>query len=99
MIAQDMTISTCGSGVVQHAVEAGTLLAVFGARYAGIAVDLDHLPAPAPGNLAQLPDLVLDGLMIGADPHVDGCALGHDALPAVRSDAPDLAQDGCNIKC
>src|SRR5262249_39784488 len=73
-------------GVVQHGVEARALVATLSARDAGIAIDFDHVPASPPSDLSELADLVLDGLVIGAHPHIKRGALdlgGHDAAPGI----------------
>jgi hypothetical protein len=37
---------------------------------APLPVNLDHFPAATLGNLAEFADLVLDRLMVCADPHI-----------------------------
>src|SRR5688572_14154125 len=66
-------IELAAACVIEHLVKARALLAILGARYAGIAVDFDYFPAPPLCDLAQLPNLIVDGLVIGAYSHVDGC--------------------------
>jgi hypothetical protein len=41
-----------------------------GATDAGVAINLDHLPAATLGNLVELADLVLDRLRVCADSHM-----------------------------
>src|SRR5262245_58445283 len=48
------------AGVLEHAIEPRALVAPFGTADAGVPVDLHDGPAPALGNLLELPHLVLD---------------------------------------
>ena len=51
-----------------------------GARYAGIAILLDNLPAAAFNDLAQFAHLIFDRLLVGANPNVDRGPFAHNAL-------------------
>src|SRR5262249_19633082 len=66
--------------VVEHGIERRALVAAFGARDALVCIDLYHLPATALCDLPEASGLICDGLglLVCADPHVDGCALAHD---------------------
>src|SRR5215469_15530449 len=67
--------------ILEHLVEARTLIAALGTADTRVAVLLDHLPAPPLGDLAQGDDLVLDGLLIGRYADVNCGALLHDSPP------------------
>ena len=62
------------AGVLEHRVEPRALVSALGAADAGIRVDMDHGPSPPLGDLAELADLVVDGLLVGGDAHVERCA-------------------------
>ena len=57
---------------------AWTSIAAFCAADTGITILSDYFPAPSLGDLPQGSDLVLDGLLVGGNPDVDGSALLHD---------------------
>lgn len=59
------------AGIFEHLIEARTLIAALAAANASIAIDLDNLPASTLGNLAKLPGLVLNGLAVGRNSHVN----------------------------
>src|SRR5262249_34949310 len=77
-------IELAPASILQHLVEAGTLVAALGAADASILIARNHLPAPPLRNGLQLAPLVLHGLiLVGADPHVDRGApdrLAHGSL-------------------
>ena len=53
------------AGVLEHFVQPWPLVPPLGAADAGVVILLYDLPAAAIGDLAQLPDLVLDRLLVG----------------------------------
>jgi hypothetical protein len=59
------------TGVFQHPIETGALGTTFGAADAGVRVNLHDVPAAAFRDAPQFPNLVLDRLGVGADPHID----------------------------
>ena len=63
------------AGILEHRVKARALVAPLGAADAGVAVGRDHGPAPALCDLPELLELVVDGLVIGADADVERSAL------------------------
>ena len=72
------------AGILEHRVKARALVAPLGAADAGVAVGRDHGPAPALCDLPEFLDLVVDGLVIGADANVERgalCCLRHDGEP------------------
>ena len=71
-------------GVLEHLVQTGPDIAAFTPAYPGVAVLVDDFPAAALGDLAQFPDLIVDGLLVGAYTNVDCCPFLHLTLPQVR---------------
>jgi hypothetical protein len=65
--------------ILEHLIEAGTIIAALTARYASVAVLLDNFPATTLSDLAKLPDLIFDGLLVGRYPDVDCGPFPHDA--------------------
>ena len=61
--------------ILEHLVEARAPVTALGTADTGIVILRDDLPAPPFGDLPQGGDLVLDGLLVGGNPDIDGSAL------------------------
>src|SRR5215467_426235 len=61
--------------VREHGIEAMPSVSSLSPRDAGVAVDLNHIPATPLGDLAKLADLIFHRLSVRADPHVQRRAL------------------------
>ena len=70
-----------GDGL-QETIISGSLVAALGAGDAFVGEDVDDLPAGFLGDILQDEKLVLDRLLIGADPDVEGGFLGQPNSPA-----------------
>jgi hypothetical protein len=82
-------IEVPAAGVLEHPVEPRPVSPPLAAADAGIAVDFDHLPSAALGDLAQLDFLVLDGLLVGADAQIKRGAACHSLIPSPNERFPD----------
>src|SRR5262249_14140575 len=65
------------AGVFEHPIKAGSLIATFSATDASIVVLLDNLPAAALCNLAELAQLIFNGLLVGRYADVNCCPFLH----------------------
>jgi hypothetical protein len=52
--------------IMEHHVKTRSTISALRARYAGVAILLDNLPATALSDLAQLPHLIFHRLLVGA---------------------------------
>src|SRR5262249_58658462 len=68
-------------GVLEQGIKTRPSISPLGAGYTGIGINLDDLPATPLGDLPKLTDLVLYGLPVRADSHIQRRALCHDLVP------------------
>jgi hypothetical protein len=65
-------IEASSSGILTESIESRTLITSLRSRDASVPIDLDHGPALALGDLAQLTLLICRGLLVRRDTNVDG---------------------------
>src|SRR5262249_41291869 len=70
------------AGVLEQAIKTRPSISPLGAGYTGIVINVAVLPATPLGDLPKLTDLVLYGLPVRADSHIQRRALCHDLVPS-----------------